>query len=585
MEQLVRAMLQDLEGPLGVDVSLRLALGYVSGPEVFRGCVCSALAEAETSIAEGRGLESYAALRQIDALLAKNVDWGVAKPEDRKVAALEKFARGEQACSRANRRIKWYKRRPSRLPEMVANAIGYAQLLVQEILGPLDEVAKAEMLDRATHGPGATWAVGQRESGNNSFHKLDPSYVHSCTRGAIPRLVEYGTRNPYWINFLCGNKASYEIVEGNRVTTVPKKWNCDRTIGVEPSLNVFLQLGVGGYIASKLKPYGVTLSDQRPNQAAAAAGSLKGDTVTMDLSNASDTISIEAVRLLLPGEWFIHLDELRSPAYQVGKKGAWQEYEKFSSMGNGFTFPLESLLFYAVLRGCVSETYDDPRLIRVFGDDLVVPTGSALLVIEVLEFLGFTINREKSHFFGWFRESCGTDYYYGIDVRPTYVDSCPTDDASVYNLYNRLRAQCIWDVENTLSFLKTLAKDSEVPSDLGLTELGKAGWTPGISLRYETGFIGDPPPPSGECSSVMSPYYTYSELTYRFASCKVWPFHDQTVYFAFLLGARVDRPTDNRRKVFYRRESFTFTWIPVSDVRDAVWRRRVKALGYYTNRS
>lgn len=37
--------------------------------------------------------------------------------------------------------------------------------------------------------------------------------------------------------------------------------------------------------------------------------------------------------------------------------------------------------------------------------------------------MGFEVNRDKTFLFGPFRESCGTDWYQGVDVRPIVLDT------------------------------------------------------------------------------------------------------------------------------------------------------------------
>jgi len=95
--------------------------------------------------------------------------------------------------------------------------------------------------------------------------------------------------------------------------------------------------------------------------------------------------------------------------------GSRERLEKFSSMGNGFTFPLESLIFWAL----ASAASDD--IVTVYGDDIICAVKDVELIIKVLEACGFAINKGKSFWSGPFRESCGSDYYRGIDVRPVYV--------------------------------------------------------------------------------------------------------------------------------------------------------------------
>jgi hypothetical protein len=122
--------------------------------------------------------------------------------------------------------------------------------------------------------------------------------------------------------------------------------------------------------------------------------------------------------------------------------GTLRKLEMFSSMGNGFTFPLETILFLAVIRATV------PSFKRcqtaVYGDDMVVPREYAGAVIERLEYLGFQVNWKKSCLAGAFFESCGTDWFMGKNVRPFYL-SRDSDNPAPYQLQvaNALRAWCL----------------------------------------------------------------------------------------------------------------------------------------------
>jgi hypothetical protein len=88
-------------------------------------------------------------------------------------------------------------------------------------------------------------------------------------------------------------------------------------------------------------------------------------------------------------------------------------------MGNGFTFPLETLIFWALAACCVRP--EDVGKVSVYGDDIIVPTYAYALLTEVLVAAGFLVNSKKSFVDGPFRESCGRDYLSGIDIRPSYI--------------------------------------------------------------------------------------------------------------------------------------------------------------------
>jgi len=134
---------------------------------------------------------------------------------------------------------------------------------------------------------------------------------------------------------------------------------------------------------------------------------------------ASDTLAYELVRDLLPEDWFELLDCLRSPKGEY--QGVQTRWAKFSSMGNGFTFQLESLIFYALASSVAKHLGYERRDVAVYGDDIIIPAGMALRLVDVLAYSGFHVNTSKSYFFGPFRESCGSDWYEGRYVRPFFL--------------------------------------------------------------------------------------------------------------------------------------------------------------------
>lgn len=160
------------------------------------------------------------------------------------------------------------------------------------------------------------------------------------------------------------------------------------------------------------------LDDQALNQALAYEGSLRGELSTLDLQSASDTLSLETVRALLPPDWFDLLYDLRSPCYK--ENGKVKTYHKFSSMGNGFTFELESMIFYAI-----AKAVSQKGLVSVYGDDIIVDRSATDKVHTALKEMGFELNTSKSYSDSEFRESCGTDFFMGEDVTPVYLKEYP----------------------------------------------------------------------------------------------------------------------------------------------------------------
>jgi hypothetical protein len=233
-----------------------------------------------------------------------------------------------------------------------------------------------------------------------------------------------------------------EIVQGNVLFTVPKTAEIDRCACKEPDLNMYIQRGLGLYLRRCLRKVGIDLRDQTKNQDLAYKGSLpKGhpdarNLATLDLSSASDTLSESLVQRLLPLEWFWALDSVRSKRTYV--RDEWIPLNMFSSMGNGFTFELETLIFYALTKAVCYLT-GTKGTISVYGDDIIAPTKVAPLLARVFHYFGFLINTKKSHWKGTFRESCGKHYDCGKDVSPFYVREPIDNQERLIHFLNQLR--------------------------------------------------------------------------------------------------------------------------------------------------
>lgn len=211
---------------------------------------------------------------------------------------------------------------------------------------------------------------------------------------------------------------SLNRVDGNRHAVVPKNARTSRSIGIEPSLNLYLQLGIGTYIRNRLRrKTGIDLDNgQATHRRLAREASIHRGLATIDLKAASDTLALEVVRLLVPPLWFELLSSVRS-RYTVidGKR---KLLEKFSSMGNGYTFELETLVFWAIVQSAQDLAAQEAAPVLVYGDDIIVDDSAYTLSVRALTFFGFTINKEKSfHGEANFRESCGADWFRGVDVR------------------------------------------------------------------------------------------------------------------------------------------------------------------------
>lgn len=254
-----------------------------------------------------------------------------------------------------------------------------------------------------------------------------------------PRFTEYLTPVSWNRSFFDNEfERRLKIVNYNKIALVPKTVLTDRTVGAEPLWNSFVQSGAGELISLLLKRVGIDITDQTRNGHLAFVASLFGHLVTIDLSSASDTIAIELCRLLLPPAWFDFLNSIRSKYYRLPGDHKSHRYHKFTSMGNGFCFPLETLLFAAVCEAANQEVCGDAESYSVYGDDIIVPTETSARVLQMLRYCGFLPNARKTFTSGPFRESCGKDWYAGYNVRPLFVDRAFETYNDYYNFHNQI---------------------------------------------------------------------------------------------------------------------------------------------------
>lgn len=331
------------------------------------------------------------------------------------------------------------------------------------------------LLDCVTYGrvgPGASLLA----NGNDFYTKLFSSRLSTTSEGlflAYERAMRgYTTWNS--ADKLRQSKyGSHVIVTGSKLSSVPKQKDIDRIICIEPSLNMFFQLGLGSILEDLLlRRYGISMSEQPDrNRAFARLGSIDGSFATIDLESASDTIAHSLVEEIMPKGLVTLINMFRSPVTDL-PDGSKAKLHMVSSMGNGFTFPLQTLLFTAVVVSVYNLSDVDivtPGRFRlgnfgVFGDDIIVEGKLYDRVVNSLELFGFKVNRRKSFSLGSFRESCGHDYYRGHNVRGVYLKTLRTEQA-LYSAINRVRRWSnLWNRgATTLRYLKKYVRALEVP--------------------------------------------------------------------------------------------------------------------------
>lgn len=232
------------------------------------------------------------------------------------------------------------------------------------------------------------------------------------------------------------------ICAGDSLLFVDKNFKTDRGISPQPFGNLILQRCDARQIRNKLRKSGLCL-DTAPllHEELAKLSSQSDVYSTIDLSSASDTVSYELVKEILPFDWFDALSISRTRKTRVidGETEVTYDLEKFSAMGNGYTFELESLVFYSLCKAVIKLYGDKYNQCSVFGDDIIISSSLSDILIRVLQDVGFKTNIEKTFITGPFKESCGKDYFDGHFVRPVYLKE-PDNNEIVRYVYflNRL---------------------------------------------------------------------------------------------------------------------------------------------------
>lgn len=380
---------------------------------------------------------------------------------DKEEAAFAQFIEAERRCKETNHRM-----RTDPAKGRIAQVEHYAMRKISRVLGDLPDLADLKL----QYGPGANTSV--KASCVNPRVKLsarlDCNHNLANHVGAflseVPLLTTHHARKYYEIvDVNTGDTWDVWDVDVNVVPGellfVPKTAKIYRVIIKEPGFSGMIQKGYGTYMKARMRQHGLDLTDQEANRKLAYKASIDNKSSTVDMRMASDLEAREVVYRLFPLDWACRLDGLRSSV--VTYKGEPIVLEKFSSMGNAFTFELESLTFWALAYGCCCalDLHDKVSEIGTFGDDVIIPIEAYDLFVEVLEYYGFLVNTKKSYKEGPFRESCGVDYFLGIDIRPFYVKEHLTV-RSLFTMHN-------WFVRH-LEFELAACVRSHIPDHLAL---------------------------------------------------------------------------------------------------------------------
>ena len=391
-----RLYVEDLPGTFPARIKRRLE-GYLRAKSLAKLVECSSL----TSSASNCTAEVIRALMQVEAFFKKNAE--LADEGKCLAAAQEAFIANEQICKETNSRLDKYYLERDQLDPDLQKMLNRMEYWISDTLGSFNTFL-GKLPEYVAVTSGATTNTSRRKS----LPYLKIRKRMDATSGAekyLQCLSQYFGYGSLRIN----------QQNSNRVEFVPKNWKTFRTIACEPTGNTPLQLAFDRYGKERLRLQGFNLSDQSRNQRLARQGSIDNSIATIDLKAASDTVAFNSVAWLFPEPWFQYLNDLRCRCYHGTVNGA---YEKFSSMGNGSTFVIETLIFAAATIAIGSKTR------CVYGDDVIIDSDKVDDFMKLMSFLGFTINTDKSYVDGPFRESCGSNWYEGVDITPFYLREC-----------------------------------------------------------------------------------------------------------------------------------------------------------------
>lgn len=323
----------------------------------------------------------------------------------------------------------------------------------------LETVSFKEIEPRITFG-----ATMNLSRGNTVFGRFNnPTVTAPCLE--YLRTNGYVRRDYSMMNFPLEENApspfgaehdDFKIVAGSVADTVPKTAKTDRFITKGEVVNLAYQSGVSDRIVQALRNFGL---DKRVSESIhkvlVEQASIDGLLATRDLSAASDRIVSELGNFLLPPELCEVLFAFRSEYIQINDKQ--HKLQMLSPAGNGFTFDVETLIFYAIALVASTDNSIDvyssaPPFVSVYGDDIILPSIYAERLDKIFSIVGFKVNLRKSFSTGKFRESCGGDFYNGNDVRGYNVKSLPRTPDAWIGICNAIRRVCYYNNSNHWRF-------------------------------------------------------------------------------------------------------------------------------------
>lgn len=316
---------------------------------------------------------------------------------------------------------------------------------------------------RPKFGPGSVQEKGVRGR-ISKLHalKFDPMIDRFLLHGHIG-MYGYGEDCGVQVDKIIPDPSTWSPARGvssreARLRFVPKNMKTARSICMEPNTLMYFQQAVASrfleLVGSSLLSNSIDVKDQTRNQWLASEGSYTSEVDTLDLSSASDSLSLALVKKVFPPSWQIPMLATRSHS-AILPDGTLYRLAKFAPMGSALCFPTQCIIFASVciyaaclytyrrypvtvsfldwlsldnihyvlnlFRTCVGYDSGHFQPLAVYGDDICVDGRLTDIIKSILCRLGFSVNEEKSFCSSQsFRESCGKYYLNGNDITPLY---------------------------------------------------------------------------------------------------------------------------------------------------------------------
>jgi hypothetical protein len=313
------------------------------------------------------------------------------------------------------------------LPDSMLSEFGrMGQLLFGSLFASVDSDIYNERIT-PKHGPGAT---AERLSANEK-------YLTRYWTERLEKVFHVGDFLYPNLRLIDGGYDALDFLEPDaempsRVISVPKTQKGPRIIAIEPSSVQYVQQGlleaITTHTRSSILNEFIGSDSQEPNQLLAQKGSSDGSLATLDLSDASDRVSLKLVEELLAKNPLSREAILACRSQRASVPGGGIiSLSKFASMGSALCFPIEAMVFLTIIflsiekeQGHRFSNISDisPYIgrVRVYGDDIIIPIEYVHTCVDLLEYFGARVGQSKSFWTGRFRESCGKEFFEGHDV-------------------------------------------------------------------------------------------------------------------------------------------------------------------------